>query len=317
MMSDGMRALVTGGAGFLGSHVVDRLLAGGGEVVALDNFATGRWDNLDPHPRLRVVEGSVADAVLVDRLFDEFRPTHVVHGAAAYRDPDAWRDDATTNVLGTVALVAAAQRAAVSRFVYLQTALCYGRPRQPLLGLDHPLEPFTSYAVSKTAGEQYVRLADVPWASLRLANVYGPRHFSGPMPAFYRRLKRGERCLVADTRRDFVEVEDFLALMDRALDSKAPSGCFNVASGRDWSIQEVFDLIAARLGVDGAGLADRVAADVDDVATLRLDPVETERVLGLRPVVPLEAGIARLIDWYERHGVDATYTHLAIGRGRG
>ena len=95
-----MKVLITGGAGFIGSHLADHLLAAGEEVLVVDNYATGRRDNLAPHPRLRVVEGTIADLALVDRIFDEFRPEQVVHAAASYKDPEDWSEDARTNVVG-------------------------------------------------------------------------------------------------------------------------------------------------------------------------------------------------------------------------
>src|SRR5437763_14608930 len=96
-----MKVFVTGGSGLVGSTVIDLLLARGDEVVAIDNFATGRRDNLDPHPRLRVIEDSIVDGRLVDRLIGDFRPDAVVHTAASYKDPDDWQGDALTNCLGS------------------------------------------------------------------------------------------------------------------------------------------------------------------------------------------------------------------------
>src|SRR5262245_30289981 len=105
-----MKVLVTGGAGFIGSHLVDRLLARGDELLVIDNYATGRRDNLTPHPRLQVLEGTIADADLVQDAFDRFAPDRVVHAAASYRDPENWREDSVTNVVGTANVVQAARR---------------------------------------------------------------------------------------------------------------------------------------------------------------------------------------------------------------
>ena len=168
-----MKVLVTGGAGFIGSHLVDRLLTRNDRVLVIDNYTTGRRDNLTPHPSLTVVEGSITDRDLVDRVFGDFAPERVVHAAASYKDPDNWAEDSRTNVVGTANVVQASKAAGVGRLIYFQTALCYGlQPLEQPITLDHPLQPQgSSYAISKTAGEYYVRLSGLDWVSLRLANA--------------------------------------------------------------------------------------------------------------------------------------------------
>src|SRR5260370_33615349 len=151
-----MRALITGGAGFVGHNLADRLSARGDTVTVIDNFETARRDNLTPNPNLPLIEGSIADPDVVNRVFDEHRPEIVVHAAASYKDPDNWYGDAMTNVVGTVNVVRASERLKVGRFVYLQTALGYVlHPIEQPITLNHPLQPGgSSYAISKTAGEQ-------------------------------------------------------------------------------------------------------------------------------------------------------------------
>lgn len=309
-----MRAFITGGAGFLGSLAADHLLAQEHEVLALDNFATGRRNNLAEGERLHIVEGSIADRALVNKLFDEFRPTHVLHAAAAYKDPLNWTEDVNSNVLGTVNVAQAAERLAVKRLVYFQTALCYGKAQERPVTLNHPLVPFSSYAVSKTAGEYYVKLSGLPYVSLRLANIYGPRHLSGPMPTFYKRLRAGQKCVIVDTRRDFLEAEDFLNLLDAVLVEGAATGCFNVSSGTDYSIKEVFDLMVERMKIKLDEPVEVLPPNADDVSSLLLDPAETERAFGWKAGVSLATGVDRLVGWYDENGVEETYTHLQIGK---
>src|SRR5438105_3294405 len=100
-----MKVLITGGAGFIGSHLADRLLDRRDEVVIIDNFATGRRDNLKPRPGLRVIEGTIADRAVVGEAMSRFKPDTVVHAAASYKDPDAWEEDARTNVVGSANVV--------------------------------------------------------------------------------------------------------------------------------------------------------------------------------------------------------------------
>ena len=112
-----MRVLVTGGAGFIGSHLVDRLLENGQKVLVIDNYATGREDNLAPHKNLRIAEGNIVDETFIDRMFEEFQPDQVVHAAASYKDPNNWAEDSRTNVLGTAIIVRAAERVKVGRLI--------------------------------------------------------------------------------------------------------------------------------------------------------------------------------------------------------
>jgi UDP-glucose 4-epimerase len=113
-----MNVLITGGAGFVGSHLTDRLLARGDRVTVIDNFATGRRDNLAPHLKLNLIEGSIANADLVQQAFRSCGPDVVVHAAAAYKDPEAWEEDVATNILGSVNVVRAAQKSKVRRAVW-------------------------------------------------------------------------------------------------------------------------------------------------------------------------------------------------------
>jgi UDP-glucose 4-epimerase len=309
-----MRLLITGGTGCLGANIADRYLGREAKILIIDNFATSNRDALAPSPLLKVVEGSVADAGLLSRLFDDFRPTHVIHSAASYKDPDNWAEDIATNVGGTANVVKEAKRRQVKRLIYLQTALCYGRPLERPVTRNHRLAPFTSYSISKTAGEQYVAVSELPWVSLRLANIYGPRHYSGPIPTFYKRLKARQNCFVVDTRRDFLEMEDFLRLIDLVIERGDVVGAFNVSSGRDHSIREVFDLLVQNLGVTLAEPVKVLPPEADDVASLLLDPSETERFLGWTAEIKLDEGLKRQVAWFESHGIGETYTHLAIGR---
>ena len=274
-----MRVLVTGGAGFIGSHLVDRLLARSDDVLVIDNYATGRRDNLPKTAGgLTVVEGDVADAGLVAETFVEFRPDAVVHAAASYKDPDDWATDAATNVVGTANVVQASITAGVGRFIYLQTALCYGlHPLEQPITLDHPLLPgASSYAISKTAGERYVALSPLSWLSFRLANAYGPRNLSGPLPTFYSRLTSGKPCFVMDTRRDFVFVTDLIDLLEKALDGLGGTGAYHVSSGGDYAIRELFEATVDALGIQLDEPVEVRPRGADDAYTILLDPSRTE-----------------------------------------
>jgi UDP-glucose 4-epimerase len=307
-----MKVFITGGAGFIGSHLADRLLGRNDQVLVIDNYATGRRDNLQPQANLQVVEGTIADSDLVNRLFDEFKPDVVVHAAAAYRDPEDWAEDARTNVLGSANVVQAAKRTGTKRLIYFQTALGYGlKPIEQPITLNHPLKPEgSSYAISKTAGEQYVELGGLDFLSFRLANAYGPRNLSGPLPTFFQRLTTGKACFVMDTRRDFVFIDDLVDCVIRAIDGKGSAGYYHISSGSDYSIKELFDATVKALGISMDGEVEVRPRNPDDAYTILLDPSKTNQTFDWQVSTPLEDGVRAAIDWYKENGITQTFTHL-------
>jgi UDP-glucose 4-epimerase len=309
-----VRVLITGGAGFIGSHLADRLLARGDEVLAIDNFETARHDNLGEHDNLTLIEGTIVDRSLVDDAFSSFSPDVVAHAAASYKDPANWSEDAATNAVGTANVVQASQEANVGRFVYFQTALCYGlHPLEQPITLEHPLRPnASSYAISKTAGEHYVALSDLDWISLRLANAYGPRNVSGPLPTFFQRLTDDKPVFVMDTRRDFIYVQDLIDLVVAALDGQGEGGAYHASSGSDFSIKELFDATVAALALDPAPEVEVRERNPDDTYTILLDPSRTQAEFSWSPTTPLEQGVAAAVAYYRDHGIEETYTHLKL-----
>lgn len=307
-----MKVLITGGAGFIGSHLADHLLLRGAEVCVIDNYATGRRDNLTPHPDLTVVEGTIAEASLVERVFADFRPEKVVHAAASYKDPDNWTEDALTNVVGTANVVQAAQRQGVSRLIYFQTSLCYGlKPLEQPITLTHPVRPEgSSYAISKTAGEHYVMLSGLDSISFRLANAYGPRNLSGPLPTFYHRLSSQKPCFVMDTRRDFIFIDDLADVVLMALEGKGHQGVYHISSGSDFSIKELFDATIKAMEQTLSHDVEVRPRNPGDVYTILLDPTKTNQDFGWKTSTPLEKGVRLAIEWYKRFGVSQTFTHL-------
>jgi UDP-glucose 4-epimerase len=311
-----MKILITGGAGFIGSNLTDKLLAQGEQVLVIDNYATGRRDNLTPHKNLKVAEGSIADQRLVQKCFAEFGPDQVVHAAAAYKDPDNWVEDTMTNILGAVNIVTAAKKAGIKRLIYFQTSLCYGlKPLEQPITLKHPLysggySGGSSYAISKTAAELYIELSGLDFISFRLANAYGPRNLSGPLPTFYTRLTNKKPCFVMDTRRDFIFIEDLLAVVIKALAGRGEKGYYHVSSGSDYAIKELFDATVKALDLKLEKEVEVRPRSQDDVFTILLDPAKTNRDFDWQTSTPLETGIKSTIEWYKKYGVSQTFTHL-------
>ena len=306
--------LITGGAGFLGSHLADRLVARGDRVCVIDNFASGRRDNLEESSTVELVEGSIANEDLVRQTFDRFQPELVVHAAASYKDPDAWEEDARTNTLGSAIVTHAAQRVGVRRLIYFQTSLCYGlHPVEQPITLSHPLRPTeSSYAISKTAGEHYIALSGLDYISFRLANAYGPRNISGPLPTFFQRLRDGKPCFVMDTRRDFIFVKDLIDVVEKALDGAGQRGAYHISTGSDHSIKELFDCVTDAMKINLDEPVEVRPRGVDDAATLLIDPTKTNADFSWKANTPLSEGVGAAVQWYETHGVEQTFTHLRL-----
>ena len=304
-----MRILITGGAGCLGSNLIEHWLPLGHPVAVIDNFATGKREVVPDVQGLTVVEGSVADAGLVEQVFKEFRPEVVIHAAASYKNPDDWQEDIRTNVVGSAIIAKASARHDVQRVVNYQTALSYGQPQTVPIPINHPTAPFTSYGISKTAGESYLMQCGLPLVSLRLANICGPRLAIGPIPTFYKRLKAGQNCFCSGAVRDFLDISDFIELMDRVLPADAPQGVFNVSTGEGYSILEVFKAVAAYLGITATEVP-IVPVGADDVPQVVLDPTTTEQAFGWKAQVSFQKTIHNQLRWYDHHGVNDVFSHL-------
>ena len=228
-----MKVLITGGGGFIGSHLADRLLAEGHEVLVIDNYATGRRDNLTERDGLTIVEDTIEDAGAVDEAFEGFRPDFVVHAAASYKDPDAWgagRRARTPSAPPTSSGPRRPPASSGSSTSRRRSATARTPIEQPVT-LDHPIRPDSSYAISKTAGEQYIELSGLDFVSFRLANAYGPRNISGPLPTFFHRLTEGKAVFVMDTRRDFIYVDDLIDVVMQAVVDGKGHGHYHASSG--------------------------------------------------------------------------------------
>lgn len=307
-----MKVLITGGAGFIGSHLAERLLAKGENVLVIDNYETGRRDNLTPNPNLKVVEGTIADTNLVNNVFNDYKPDIVIHAAASYKDPDNWVEDSYTNVLGTVNVVQAAKANNVKRVIYFQTALCYGlKPLEQPITITHPIRPDgSSYAISKTTAEQYIVLSGIDYVTFRLANAYGPRNLSGPLPTFYQRLSTGKPCFAMDTRRDFIFINDLVDVVIKAVDGMGQKGAYHISSGADYSIKELFDATIKALDIKLDKPVEERPRNADDAYTILLDPSKTNKDFEWSISTPLEVGVRKAIEYYKEYGISQTYTHL-------
>ncbi|RDD63570.1 NAD-dependent epimerase/dehydratase family protein [Ferruginivarius sediminum] len=309
-----MRVLISGAAGLVGSHTAELLVDRGDTVLGIDNYQTGRRDNLDriaDSPSFDLIEEDIADGASIMRHGEVFRPDLIIHTAASYKDPEAWEADVETNTRGTANLVKLACETNVRRFIYFQTALCYGtHPQEQPVTLTHPINPAnSSYAISKTAGENYIHMSGIDYVTFRLANVVGPRNFSGPLPIFFKRLSEGKQCFVTEARRDFVYVGDLVHTVMRAADGEG-QGTYHFSSGSDVAIKELYDAVVDAMGFNHYPEPEVRPLGADDAYTILLDPSRTFEDFGGLQFTPLKATVERAIAYYRECGVTQAHTHL-------
>lgn len=306
-----MKIFITGACGQVGSHVAELHLGRGDTVMGIDNFDTGQPHHLPPQEGLKLVEGTISDKPLIDELFEGFKPDVVIHTAASYKDPENWYDDTLTNCVGGTNVIKASKAQNVQRFVYFQTALCYGmHPEQNPIPLDHPKNPAnSSYAISKTAAEDYLEISGLDFVTFRLANVVGPRNVSGPLPIFYQRLTEGKGCFVTKARRDFVFVKDLANVVVRAANGEG-NGTYHFSSGSDVAIIELYDAVVEALQLNEYPQPDIRELGPDDAASILLDPSRTIADFGELEITPLKGIVESAVAYYREHGATGGYTHL-------
>jgi UDP-glucose 4-epimerase len=292
-----MQAVVTGGAGFIGSNLVDALIARGDAVTIVDNFATGKRQNLNPEATL--LEHDIREPFSLD--------ADVVFHLAAQADvqtsmqrPDY---DAAVNVVGTVNVLQAAPQAQV---IFASSGGAgYGECAAPA-DEDAPFLPESPYGIAKKCGEEYLagwnRIHGTKHVSLRLGNIYGPRQDAGleggVVAIFLERLGRGEQTLIfgdGSQSRDFVYVEDVVSALQAVIGRGG--GPFNVGSGRDTTVDALHRACAVVAG--SAIEPQHEAARLGDIQRSVLDPSRIERERGWRAQVSLEDGLARTWAWMQ------------------
>jgi UDP-glucose 4-epimerase len=300
-----MRALVTGGAGFIGSHVVDALLARGNEVTVLDDLSTGRRDNLEAAlaAGAELVELDVRDQEAVVELCIRTQPEVVYHLAAQIDVRKSTADpafDARINVEGTINVLEGARRSGVRRFVNTSTGgAIYGEGRIMPAPEDHPVAPESPYGQSKFAAEGYCelfrRLHGLSTVSLRYGNVYGPRQDplgeAGVIAIFCGKLLEGGQPTVFGDglqTRDYVYVGDVVEANLRAAESSA-DGAFNIGRGVETTVLELIEALAP-MASDGFE-AQHVPERPGEIRHIALDCARARGELGWEPAVGLEEGL--------------------------
>jgi UDP-glucose 4-epimerase len=304
-----MQVLVTGGAGFIGSHSVEALLAHGAKVTVLDSFITGKRDNLPQHANLKVIEGDIRDRQAVDAALQGI--THVLHLAAQVSVPASVADplgSSENNIQGFLTVLDGARRAGVKRFVYASSAAVYGAPFQLPLNESSPVAPLSPYGLEKSINDQYAAmfraLYNLSSLGLRYFNVYGPRQdpkspYAGVISRFASAIEKGESLRVfgdGGQTRDFIFVKDVAQLNLRALRSDGDGVC-NIATGHSVTLLELIDTLAKCAGREAKVQHEPPAQG--DIRHSSVKPGRMEVLLEPSALTPLADGLKQLLDSME------------------
>ncbi len=302
-----MKTLVTGGAGFIGSNLVNQLLQGGHEVAVIDNLLSGYRSNLEPFPQARFIEGDIRDE---DMVSDAIKGVEVVfHTASSVgnkRSIDLPLDDSEINVMGTLKILEAARKAGVRKIVASSSAGIFGELKTLPIREDHSVEPDTPYGCSKLCLEKlclsYAKLYDLEAVCLRYFNVYGPNQrfdaYGNVIPIFAFKMHRGETITVFDNgeqTRDFINVRDVVQANIRAAMTRGVSGAFNTGSGERITINRLVEMLQEISGIPG-----RVAyapPRPGDVRHSLADITAAKIAFGFVPCVSLAEGLVEYVKW--------------------
>jgi UDP-glucose 4-epimerase len=302
-----VRAVLTGGAGFIGSHLADRLLADGHEVLVVDDLSTGRREQVPDGCEL--LELDITAEQLLPRV-EAFRPEVVLHLAAQMDVRKSVADplhDTRTNVLGTVNVVTAAARSGARKVVFASSGgTVYGEPKGLPVREDAPLRPASPYGAAKVAGEAYVaafgRLYGYAWTSLALGNVYGPRQDphgeAGVVAIFGTAMLEGRQTLVfgdGSTSRDYVHVDDVVEAFVQCLDGRTDGLRLNVGTGRSTTVRELHTLMAKACAAPDE--PEHREPRLGELQHIALDSTALTTATGWRPRTDLEDGLAGTVAW--------------------
>ena len=308
------RILVTGGAGFIGSNLVRALLARGDEVVVLDNFSTGRRQNIaDVLDQIRLVEGSITSPEDVASALEGV--DGVLHQGALPSVPKSLALPLETNmanVVGTLTMLEGCRQAGVNRLVYAASSSAYGDHDAPSKSEALTPRPKSPYAIQKLTGEYYCwvyhQLFGLETVALRYFNVFGPRQnpesqYAAVIPAFITKILKGEPPIVHGDglqSRDFTYIDNVIAANFAALEA-APEACgqtYNAACGDSATLMDLINEINAVLGTDVQPI--HTEARAGDVRHSKAEVSRIQEALGFRAEVSLREGLEKTIDWYAR-----------------
>ena len=308
-MAQTKTALVTGGAGFIGSHLVDRLLSLEYKVVIADNLSTGKLKNLNPGATFHHIDITHSS---VYEMFQREEPDLVFHLAAQTSVTHSTKDpikDGEINVLGTLRLLEAARRCGIEKFIYSSTGgALYGDPESIPCSDGHPVAPISPYGLSKYLGEQYLelyrRLHRLKYVSLRYGNVYGPRQDphgeAGVVAIFTQAMLEGKQPQIfgdGNQERDFVSVEDVVDANIIAID-RGDGTAYNIGTGQSTSVNQIFELLKSIIAYKWD--PERGPGRPGEVYQISLDSSRAAQELGWTPQVTLEDGLRKTVESFRQ-----------------
>jgi UDP-glucose 4-epimerase len=303
-----MKVLVTGGAGFIGSHVVQEFIDHGYEVVIVDDLSTGRRSNL--HPQAAFYQIDIRDPKLAE-VFEKERPDFISHHAAQM---DVRRSvaqplfDADVNILGSINMIECAKRYGVKHFVYISTGgAVYGEPEYVPCDEKHPINPICQYGASKHTVEHYLFMYQVnyglPYTVLRYPNVYGPRQDphgeAGVVAIFTGQMLIGKPVVIngdGEQQRDFVYVADCARANRLAVEIEHPSGIYNLGMRKGTSVNEIFSTLKKIIRYPHE--AAHGPAKVGETRFIYLDAAKAKQDLGWEPTLSLEEGLTHTVEYF-------------------
>lgn len=302
-----MKILVTGGAGFIGSHVVDALVERGDEVVIVDNLSTGFKKNINP--KAKFYQLSICDNGLAE-VFERERPQVVSHQAAQTVVTKSTSEpvfDAEQNILGSLNVILNCLKFGVNKIIYASSGgAIYGEAKHCPVDESHPIDSLSPYGVSKHTVEHYLRLYNIGhglnYVVLRYANVYGPRQNpegeAGVVAIFARQMLRGQQPTIfgsGDKTRDYVHVSDVVAANLLAIEG-GKNTIYNIGTGVETSDQEMFDTMAELLGY--RSLPNYAQVRKGEIFRICLECSKAQRELGWQPCLSLEEGLSQTVTYY-------------------
>jgi len=307
------KALVTGGAGFIGSNLAKQLVSIGVDVIVLDNLTSGYRSNIDPFPQIRFIEGDIRDDSAVARTIKGVEVVfHLAASVGNKRSIDNPLNDADVNVMGTLKILEASRRAGVRKIVASSSAGIFGELKTLPIKEDHPVEPDTPYGSTKLCMEKeclaYSKLYDLEAVCLRYFNVYGPNQrfdaYGNVIPIFVFQMLRGEQVTIfgdGEQTRDFVNVGDVVQANIKASMTKGVSGAFNIGSGSRITINKLVSLLKEVSGIDAnVAYGNPRPGDVrHSLADISL----AQSVLGFVPAVSIESGLKEYMAWAKKEKI--------------
>jgi len=303
-----LKIMVTGGAGFIGSHLVDALIERGDEVVVVDNLSTGCRENVNPQAKL--YELNIGDQGLAD-VFDLERPDIICHHAAQIDLRKSVTEplfDAQENILGSLNVIVNSVHYGAAKFIYASSGgAIYGEPQRLPVDENHPINPVSQYGVSKHTVEHYLHLYalqyGINYVALRYANVYGARQNpfgeAGVVAIFARQMLEGKQPTIfgaGNKTRDYTHVSDVVTANLLAIERGTNAIC-NIGTGVETSDQEIFDAVAEAVRYDEPPLYTSVRPG--EIQRMCLDWSRAEQELGWHPTLSLKEGIIKTVDYFK------------------